>query len=50
MSACRFMLSNSATVSFPGLFRMCSGIASLPHIVQKRGGLDCFQLARIAHA
>ena len=30
MSACRFIVSNSAGVSFPGLFRICSGIASLP--------------------
>ena len=30
MSACRFIVSNSAGVSFPGLFKMCSGIASFP--------------------
>ena len=29
-STCCFIFSNSASVSFPGLLRMCSGTASLP--------------------
>ena len=30
MLAWSFIFSNSAGVSFPGLFRMCSGIANFP--------------------
>ena len=30
MLACIFIFSNSAGVSLPGLFRICSGIASFP--------------------
>ena len=30
MSTCVFIVSNSLGVSLPGLFRMCSGMASFP--------------------
>ena len=44
---CDFIVSNSAGVSLPGLFRMCSGMRELAGIVQQRRGLDRLQRRRV---
>ena len=50
MLACCFIFSNSTGLSFPGLFKMYSGIASFPSVVQQGGGLDRLNETFIGHA